>query len=112
MRPRRAATATPIDILERELSEVDRLFGKHSKRSRSTGRSGERHRDGEKMVVVDHQRGKTDITVVQQTVIASPDAGHAPSDALAAKPIIADLAAPEHNGHSFPPSSDERREPS
>ncbi|HEV3415691.1 MAG TPA: efflux RND transporter permease subunit [Pirellulales bacterium] len=111
-RPRRAATATPIDILERELSEVDRLFGKRSKRNRSTGGNGEHQRDGEMMVVVDHQRGKTDITVVQQTVIASPDVGHVPSDALAAKPIIADLANPEHNGHSVPPPSDERREQS
>jgi hypothetical protein len=49
---------------------------------------------------------------VQQTVIASPDVGHVPSDALAAKPIIADLANPEHNGHSVPPPSDERREQS
>ena len=44
------------------------------------------------MVVLDHQRGKTDITVIQHTEIAAPGNGHASDgEHLSAPPIIADL---------------------
>ncbi len=81
----------PAEILSRELADLDRFLGENGATAQNG--NGEPHRPSEKMVVVDHQRGKTDITVIQHTAVASPGAAQTlPSEQLSAPPIIADLS--------------------
>ena len=92
-----------------ELADVDRFFDRAIEaRKRPRRISGTRQPASEKMVVVDHQRGKTDIIVVQQTVVAAAANGHEASEEVAAAPLVADLAKQSGNGHAA--SLPERRE--
>jgi multidrug efflux pump len=89
---RRRQPVTPASVLRRELSDVDRFLAESSAAASNGHGNGDHRRPAEKMVVVDHQRGKTDITVIQHTEIASPNGvGMLPCDQLSAPPIIADL---------------------
>ena len=81
---RKKLAAKPADALERELADVDRIFVEHVHPEPPVV-NGEGHPGGEKMVVVDHQRGKTDITVIQPTVVAEPENGNGASEILTEK---------------------------
>jgi multidrug efflux pump len=104
---RRTGAALAADTLEQELADVDRFLTEREERKHPAG-TGSKQPSSEKMVVVDHQRGKTDMIVVQQTVIAAPVDGHAASEEVAAASLVADLAKQSGNGRAALPP--ERRE--
>jgi multidrug efflux pump len=94
MRRRITAAQAPVDSLDPELVEMGTFVAERPPREEPVNElSPEAPPTGEKMVVVDHQRGKTDIIVVQQIVVAPPPA--------AASPPSSSLAASENgsNGH-------------
>jgi hypothetical protein len=94
---RRRGALKPANTLERELADVDRFFGERSKHERSS-HGDERPSPNEKMVVVDHQRGKTDIIVVQQIATAGSNDAHGATEHVAAVPFVAELVEPPGGG--------------
>jgi hypothetical protein len=111
--PDEAPAETPIEVFSRELADLDRFLADGASRGESANGNGngERPGPGEKMVVLDHQRGKTDITVIQHTEIASPGNGHASgSEQFSASPIIADLTVAPPSGLLIPPADDPAKE--
>ena len=107
-RSRRVSSAQ-TSPLTHEPAHVESFVGEHARDERAaTEVVIERPPQGEKMVVVDHQRGKTDIIVVHQTVVATPVDGHAASEEVTAAPVIADIAQHPENGREV--STAERRE--
>ncbi len=99
---RPAVGASPAAVLERELAEVDRFLGPRQPRERQRepvgSRDGDDGNNGETMVVVDHQRGKTDIIVVQQTIVAAPADIEVAGGEGQPSPIVAELVKPHGNG--------------
>jgi hypothetical protein len=108
-----ASAETPIEVFSRELADLDRFLADGASRGESANGNGngERPGPGEKMVVLDHQRGKTNITVIQHSEIAAPGNGHGSgSEQLSAPPIIADLAVAPPPGLLIPPADDPAKE--
>ncbi|HEY2147018.1 MAG TPA: efflux RND transporter permease subunit, partial [Pirellulales bacterium] len=112
MRPLRGqvrVAPVPTVSLDGDVVEIDELVVERSPREEPVSElSPEPPPGGEKMVVVDHQRGKTDIIVVQQIVVAQPPmAVSAPSFSLATnqngsnghhtngEPLIPELVEPQ-----------------
>jgi hypothetical protein len=109
LRRRIAAASTPVDSLDPELVEMGTFVAERPPREEPVSElSPDAPPASEKMVVVDHQRGKTDIIVVQQTVVAASANGHAASEEVAVAPLVADLGEQSENGHAA--SLPDRRE--
>ncbi len=109
--PVESPAETPIEVFSRELADLDRFLVDGASRGESANGNRERPGPGGKMVVLDHQRGKTNITVIQHSEIAAPGNGHATeSGQLSAPPIIADLTVAPPSGLLIPPADDPAKE--
>jgi multidrug efflux pump len=128
MRPlRRPIKAAPVPAvsLDGDVVEIDEFVVERSPREEPVGElTPGGPPASEKMVVVDHQRGKTDIIVVQQIVIAPPPmAASAPSSSLATnqngsnghhtngEPLIPELVEASDKSAAAIAVSEPRKEP-